>query len=505
MGSTILVTKADGTKFEEILYKSFGEIYKFWKEASWHEPGTEDFTEIGSYAFTGQELDSETGLYYYGARYYNPNIGRFISADSSIDGIFTTQGFNRYTYAGNNPVNYTDPSGNFFWFIVIAIVVPSIVSTTVNSINNGAFTPTLGLSVPGFNCSVSYNTKTGDTSVSAGFGIGIGPGMNVGVNASVTFDKNGNLTGGSIGIGVNFSKGGFGAGLGIGANFNGDGKYTGFSVNASGGYTAGGKTSIGGSLNGAYTWNKDGTQSHSVGAAINSGYNFSSMSVGLNYNSDGSYTGSASYNYDFKGAKAYEEEQAKLYGSAQDRQNQQSTENRDDVVTRPVAPENTEAISIGEISGYPETGKNSWRAENDQIFNNAVNEYNSKYGLKPEDDGYWTPKMLKAQAMIESGGSKEAFLSDPLQVNVSGDWDPKKQSLLGLSKGEKMTPEKSASAGLLWLRYKGFKYDRTGNETTYRGKFQALRNYNGNTTKYKWHPKVEHRNWYANKILLLGE
>ncbi len=353
VGSTILVTKADGTKFEEILYKSFGEIYKFWKEASWHEPGTEDFTEIGSYAFTGQELDPETGLYYYGARYYNPNIGRFISADSEIDGVFTTQGFNRYTYAQNNPVNYSDPSGNF-WFLalLIVVIVPSVTSTVVNSINNGAFTPTLSLNFGVFNCSVAYNTETGDKTYSAGVGIGLGSGVSLGVNISATFDTYGNFKSGNIGIGVNFSKGGFGAGLGIGANFNGDGKYTGFSVNASAGYTAGGKTSIGSSLNGAYTWNKDGSQSSSVGVGVNGGYGFSSMSVGLNYNSDGSYTGTGSYNYDYKKAQEYEEEQERMYGSAQDRQNQQITENRDDVesVAMPANTDDEKPVEAGKGS-----------------------------------------------------------------------------------------------------------------------------------------------------------
>ena len=77
--------------------------------------------------------------------------------------------------------------------------------------------------------------------------------------------------------------------------------------------------------------------------------------------------------------------------------------------------------SIGAIEGYPETGNNSWRADNDKAFINACNSYNEKYDLSEGDDGYISPKMLKAWAMVESGGSPDAFASDPLQVNNPGD------------------------------------------------------------------------------------
>ena len=61
--------------------------------------------------FTGQRLD-DTGLYYYGARYYDPEIGRFISADTIIPDPTNPQAYNRYTYCLNNPLKYVDPSGN---------------------------------------------------------------------------------------------------------------------------------------------------------------------------------------------------------------------------------------------------------------------------------------------------------------------------------------------------------------------------------------------------------
>ncbi|MCL5061190.1 MAG: RHS repeat-associated core domain-containing protein, partial [Candidatus Thermoplasmatota archaeon] len=61
---------------------------------------------IPQYGYTGREPDA-TGLIYYRARYYDPTIGRFISRDPA--GM--PDGVNRYAYVGNDPVNYTDPSG----------------------------------------------------------------------------------------------------------------------------------------------------------------------------------------------------------------------------------------------------------------------------------------------------------------------------------------------------------------------------------------------------------
>ncbi len=64
--------------------------------------------------FTGQRLD-ETGLYYYGARYYDATIGRFISADTLVPDSKNPQSLNRYSYCRNNPLKYVDPTGHWGW------------------------------------------------------------------------------------------------------------------------------------------------------------------------------------------------------------------------------------------------------------------------------------------------------------------------------------------------------------------------------------------------------
>jgi len=65
------------------------------------------------YKYTGKELDASTGLYFYEARYHDPALGRFITADTIVPNPRDPQDLNRYTYAGNNPLLYTDPTGHF--------------------------------------------------------------------------------------------------------------------------------------------------------------------------------------------------------------------------------------------------------------------------------------------------------------------------------------------------------------------------------------------------------
>ena len=65
------------------------------------------------YQFTSQRLDTGTGLYYYGARYYDPVVGRFISADTVVPSPGKPQALNRYAYVYNNPTRFVDPTGMF--------------------------------------------------------------------------------------------------------------------------------------------------------------------------------------------------------------------------------------------------------------------------------------------------------------------------------------------------------------------------------------------------------
>ena len=65
--------------------------------------------------FTGKKLDTETGFYYFNQRFYDPEIGRFISEDPAHQGV------NPYVYCGNSPLVYTDEDGRFWWLVGMAI------------------------------------------------------------------------------------------------------------------------------------------------------------------------------------------------------------------------------------------------------------------------------------------------------------------------------------------------------------------------------------------------
>ncbi len=64
------------------------------------------------FTFTGQKFDASDGLMYYGARYYDAALGRFISADTIVPGASNPQNLNRYAYVRNNPLKYIDPTGH---------------------------------------------------------------------------------------------------------------------------------------------------------------------------------------------------------------------------------------------------------------------------------------------------------------------------------------------------------------------------------------------------------
>ena len=109
--SAQFITNAKGEKYEHIEYTPYGEL---WIEET--APGIDKLP----FRFTGKELDTETGLYYYGARYLDPKYSRWLSGDPAVTdymagtssgegGIYNTVNLSVYHYAGNNPVKYVDP------------------------------------------------------------------------------------------------------------------------------------------------------------------------------------------------------------------------------------------------------------------------------------------------------------------------------------------------------------------------------------------------------------
>lgn len=98
LGSTRAVTDQDGNVVARFDYWPYGTSYEVGPQGG---PTSVEVERL----FTSQIKDNSADLYFYNARYYNPALGTFISADP-------IQGPNRYAYVSNSPINLIDPSGN---------------------------------------------------------------------------------------------------------------------------------------------------------------------------------------------------------------------------------------------------------------------------------------------------------------------------------------------------------------------------------------------------------
>mgnify|MGYP002597372376 CR=1 FL=1 len=98
LGSSSFITNLDGEVVQHIEYVPFGEVFIEERNSVWNTP----------YLFNAKEFDEETGLYYYGARYYEPRLSLWLSTDPMQEKY---SHINTYCYAFNNPLNFVDLHG----------------------------------------------------------------------------------------------------------------------------------------------------------------------------------------------------------------------------------------------------------------------------------------------------------------------------------------------------------------------------------------------------------
>ena len=103
LNTSSALSSSSGSQQEMSVYYPFGRT-----QTTSSQPGTFQVSR----QFTGQVKDDETGLYYYNARYFDPELGRFVQADTEISDLSNPQSYNRYSYVLNNPLRYTDPTGH---------------------------------------------------------------------------------------------------------------------------------------------------------------------------------------------------------------------------------------------------------------------------------------------------------------------------------------------------------------------------------------------------------
>ena len=98
LGSSSFITNLDGEVVQHIEYVPFGEVFIEERNSVWNTP----------YLFNAKEFDEETGLYYYGARYYEPRLSLWLSTDPAQE---KTLHLTTYNFSQNNPINYIDADG----------------------------------------------------------------------------------------------------------------------------------------------------------------------------------------------------------------------------------------------------------------------------------------------------------------------------------------------------------------------------------------------------------
>ena len=98
LGSSSFITNLEGEVVQHIEYVPFGEVFIEERNSVWNTP----------YLFNAKEFDEETGMYYYGARYYEPRLSLWMSTDPMEEKY---PDYSTYIYAAQNPIAYSDPTG----------------------------------------------------------------------------------------------------------------------------------------------------------------------------------------------------------------------------------------------------------------------------------------------------------------------------------------------------------------------------------------------------------
>jgi RHS repeat-associated protein len=242
-GTYQTITNASGSTVETLSFDPWGRRRN---ATDWTYSGIPaSFTFNRGY--TGHEHLDEFGLINMNGRVYDPLAGAFLSPDNFVQSPGSTQSYNRYGYCLNNPLKYSDPSGEFIRLGVIGFWAPfyildnylkgeqdafmsgirdatSAANEAFNSFqvpiyNNDNVTVTAGLDIWNFGVSVNTYYHNGDWSGGIGVGVGVFGGFNYHANGGLSYSPDDDVT--------------ISAGAGVGSNhwgWNASVKYNGYGV-----------------------------------------------------------------------------------------------------------------------------------------------------------------------------------------------------------------------------------------------------------------------------------
>ena len=137
MGSITAVVDSTGYTVDECSYDPWGRM-RSPSTLKPYAPDKDPGTFLGR-GYTGHEHLPMFGLINMNARLYDPALGRFLSPDPYVQSPEMTQNFNRYSYALNNPLKYTDPNGEFFLTTIFTAIRELVINICSRGTNFGHY------------------------------------------------------------------------------------------------------------------------------------------------------------------------------------------------------------------------------------------------------------------------------------------------------------------------------------------------------------------------------
>ncbi len=232
LGSILMVTDESGMVEAEQSFDAWGRRRDI---TSWAplSPVAATGLPVWMYrGYTGHEHSDQFGLINMNGRMYDPVMGRMLSPDNYVPDPFFSQDYNRYTYARNNPLIYTDPDGEF-WHIVIGAALGGGINLGIQAVLGNVNSFNAGLRAFGQGAIMGGMAAIGCASCSVGnlaFGSAVAVGNSYLPSYTIPLGSSGFSI--SVGVAAGFGSTGLFAGTNVGFNYSSEYFSAGFSYGA---------------------------------------------------------------------------------------------------------------------------------------------------------------------------------------------------------------------------------------------------------------------------------